>query len=504
MARTVAELGLLDGLALGPRPDPGARIEAIAVDSRKVGPGSLFAALKGVNVDGATFVETAVKQGAAGILTSLDGALRARDLLGDWPVPVFVDPEPRRRLAQLAAAFSGAQPAVMVAATGTNGKTSVASFTRQIWAALGRKASNFGTAGVEGHGATGKVSLTTPEPIALHALLAELTEAGTTHCAMEASSHGLAQFRLDGVRLRAAAFTNLSRDHLDYHPDAADYAAAKMRLFAELLPAEGVAVTNADDETARIAAEIARARGLRVIEFGDNADADGLRLIAQDADLSGQSLRIGWAGQSKLIRLSLIGRFQGANALCAAGLVIGAGEDPEDVLLALESLRSVRGRMELAARRANGAGIFVDYSHTPDSLSVALAALRPHTPGRLHVVFGAGGDRDPGKRPLMGETAASGADRVIVTDDNPRSEDPAAIRAAVLKGCPEAEEVGDRAEAILRGVDALGPGDCLLVAGKGHETGQEVMGQIHPFDDAEQARAAVGALDGEAGEAGPF
>ncbi|MEO1119777.1 MAG: UDP-N-acetylmuramoyl-L-alanyl-D-glutamate--2,6-diaminopimelate ligase [Pseudomonadota bacterium] len=498
MTKTAADLGLLDGIVLGPSMAPDTRVEAIAVDSRTAAPGTLFAAVKGVNADGIRFAKSAIERGAIGVLTSLDSALRAREELGEWPVPFFIDPEPRRRLAHLAAAFFDAQPEVMVGVTGTNGKTSVASFVGQIWRALGRRGASFGTSGVEGY--EGAVAHTTPEPIALHALLAELANAGVTHCAMEASSHGLAQHRVDGVRFKATAFTNLSRDHLDYHPDAADYAAAKLRLFSEVAPADCAAVINADDETARIAGSIAHARGRRVIEFGSGANADGVRLIAQDADLSGQSLRIEWRGQSRLVRLSLVGRFQGANALAAAGLVIASGEDAQSVFEALESLRSVRGRMELVARRANGAGVFVDYSHTPESLAVALAALRPHTPGRLHVVFGAGGDRDPGKRSMMGAAAAQGADRAVVTDDNPRTEDPAAIRRAVLSGAPDAEEVGDRAEAILNGVDALAPGDCLLIAGKGHETGQEVMGVNHPFDDAEQARAAVLALDGETGE----
>jgi UDP-N-acetylmuramoyl-L-alanyl-D-glutamate--2,6-diaminopimelate ligase len=314
---------------------------------------------------------------------------------------------------------------------------------------------------------------------------------------METSSHGLAQRRADGVRLAAGALTNVTRDHMDYHRDHADYAAAKLGLFARVLPPGAAAVVNADDPLAPVVANIARERALRLIAVGEAADEDGLRLAGAGLHPRGQTLRIEWAGRARSVELGLVGAFQGHNALVAAGLVIGAGADPEATLAALPGLQAVRGRMERVATRANGAEVFVDYAHTPDALATALAALRRHTPGRLAVVFGAGGDRDPGKRPLMGAAAAAGADVVIVTDDNPRSEDPAAIRAAILAACPEAEEAGDRAEAILRGVDALGPGDRLLIAGKGHETGQAVAGVTHPFDDAEVARAAVAALDGD-------
>ena len=512
-ARSVGALGLDQMLTLGPRPGPSLEISALVVDSRAAGPGALFAALKGVETDGAAFAGAAIKAGAVGVLTSLEGALRAREALGGWPAPFFVDPSPRARLARLAAAFHGAQPETLVAVTGTNGKTSVATFTHQIWAHLKRPSAYFGTTGIEAKGLNGgdlaePLARTTPESIDLQALLARLAGLGATHTAMEASSHGLAQHRLDGARLSGAAFTNLSRDHLDYHPDVADYAAAKLRLFAELSPRGAAAVLNADDPLYPAAAAIAAGRGLRLIPFGRQAGSglgpEGLALLAQDTDPGGQTLRIGWAGRSHLARLKLVGRFQGWNALAAAGLAIGTGEAPELVFEALEHLTGVRGRMELAARRANGAGVFVDYAHTPDAVRIALEALRPHAPGRLHVVVGAGGDRDPGKRPLMGAAAAGAADRVIITDDNPRSEDPAAIRAAVLSGTsdddPRITEVGDRVEAILRAVDGLEPGDALLIAGKGHEQGQTIAGVTHPFDDVEQARAAVSALDGEDGD----
>jgi len=487
------DLGLCDGLILGPAPDPAAPVTGLSVDSRHTRPGHLFIALKGVKADGADFARYAVRMGAAAVLCSLDGALRAHAQIGGFPVPFIIDAAPRRRLAQVAARFFGAQPEVVVAVTGTNGKTSVASFTRQIWAALGMRAVNFGTTGVEG-AVTQALAATTPEPIALHALLADLAAQGVAHAAMEASSHGLAQARLDGVRLAAGGFTNLTRDHMDYHADAADYAAAKLGLFARVLPQGAAAVASADNPLFAVMADIARSRGLRLIGVGRAADA-ALRLTGAAYHAEGQTVRFVWDGAEHEAALPLIGGFQGANALIAAGLAIGAGAEPGAVFAALPALRGVRGRMEHVATRANGARVYVDYAHTPDALSAALAALRLHTPGRLAVAFGAGGDRDAGKRPLLGAAAAA-ADLVIVTDDNPRSEDPAAIRAAIRAAAPEAEDCGDRAEAILRGVDALGPQDRLLIAGKGHETGQIVGAETLPFDDAEMARAAVAALDG--------
>jgi UDP-N-acetylmuramoyl-L-alanyl-D-glutamate--2,6-diaminopimelate ligase len=313
---------------------------------------------------------------------------------------------------------------------------------------------------------------------------------------MEASSHGLAQHRLDGVRLAAAAFTNLSRDHLDYHPSHADYVAAKMRLFAELLPPDGTAVLNAGDPVSVEARQLCLGRGIDVLAVGQGADV-ALRLTDARFHAEGQEIAFAWRGEAHRADLALIGSFQAENALIAAGLAIATGGDPAAVFAALPRLRGVRGRMQRAATRANGAAVYVDYAHTPAALATAIEALRPHVPGRLVVVFGAGGDRDPGKRPLMGAAVADLADAAIVTDDNPRSEDPAAIRAAIRQGAPLADEIGDRAQAILTGVEALrDPGDCLLIAGKGHEQGQEVGGRVLPFDDVEQARAAVTALDG--------
>ncbi len=508
--KSLKALGLDGALVLGPAPGPEVVVRSLAVDSRSVAPGALFAALRGVARDGAEFAGKALDQGAVAVLTDLEGALLARAHLGGWSAPFLVVDNPRAALAEAAARFYAAQPRTMAAVTGTNGKTSVATFLRQIWTRLGRPCASFGTTGVSARNLAGgdlerALSHTTPEPVALHALLGELAAAGVTHGAMEASSHGLAQRRLDGVRLTAAAFTNLTRDHFDYHATAQDYAAAKLRLFSEVLPPPGVAVINLDDPLGRAAVDVAEARGLRVLPFGRAAGEDGLTLLAQDAHLAGQTLRLRYGGVARRVDLALVGGFQGWNALAAAGLAIGCGEPADAVFDALPSLSGVRGRMELAARRANGAGVFVDYAHTPDALRSALTALRAHTPGRLHVVFGAGGDRDPGKRPLMGRAAAENADRLIVTDDNPRSEDPGKIRVQVIAGALQiagfsdrtgVSEIGDRAEAILRGVDGLDPGDALLIAGKGHETGQEIDGRVEPFDDAEQARAAVGALDG--------
>jgi UDP-N-acetylmuramoyl-L-alanyl-D-glutamate--2,6-diaminopimelate ligase len=488
-------LGLLAGARrAGDWSRPAPAITGLSVDSRRTGEGHLFAALPGSTLHGGAFIPYALRMGAVAVLTDAEGLALAEAEIGPLPVPVILQDNPRRALALAAARFFGPQPEIMVAVTGTNGKTSVASFTRQIWEAAGERAVNFGTTGVEGAVAA-PLSHTTPEPITLHALLADLADRGVTHAAMEASSHGLDQSRLDGVRLAAAGFTNITRDHLDYHADFEAYLAAKLGLFTRVLPRGAAAVVNLDDPHGALVAEGARARGARLITVGMTEGA-ALRLGAQRFDATGQAMRFTWEGRSHQVRLDLIGGFQAHNALVAAGLAIGAGSAPETVFAALPGLHTVRGRMERAATRINGAAVFVDYAHTPDALTTALNALRPHALGRLIVVFGAGGDRDRGKRPLMGAAAAAAADVVYVTDDNPRSEDPAAIRAAILAACPEAVEIGDRAEAILTAVDALQPGDALLIAGKGHETGQIVGDDVLPFDDREQASVAVAALDG--------
>lgn len=490
MDRTVT----LSKLGLTAKAGREARVSDVTIDSRAVRPGALFAALPGSRVHGAAFIPAALAQGAAAILTDAEGARLAAEALAASPAALVVAEDPREALSRAAALWFRAQPETMVAVTGTNGKTSVSTFCRQIWMALGHAAINIGTTGIEGAWSAPS-SHTTPDPITLHRMLAAAAAAGVTHAAMEASSHGLDQRRLDGVRLRAAGFTNFTQDHLDYHKTFEAYFAAKAGLFDRVLPDDGVAVINLNDPKGAELAELARSRGQRVLGVGHGAECD-LRILGQRFDSQGQDLRLMWQGQPHQIRLNLIGGFQAENVTLAAGLVIAAGEEPARVLAALPQLSGVRGRMQLAGTRQNGATVFVDYAHTPDAIATALKALRPHVMGRLVIVFGAGGDRDRGKRPLMGQAARDNADVLFVTDDNPRSENPAAIRAEILAACPEANEVGDRAEAILRGVDALGPGDALLIAGKGHESGQIVGSDIFPFDDAEQASIAVAALDG--------
>ena len=483
----------LSQLALTARGGRDPEITGLSVDSRDVKDGHLFAALPGTRVHGGEFIQYALRMGASAILTDPEGARIAATELAASTAALIVTDDPRQTLAYSAALWFGAQPATVVAVTGTNGKTSVATFVRQIWSALGRNAVNIGTTGVEGAW-TAPLKHTTPEPITLHRTLAAAAANGVTHAAMEASSHGLAQRRLDGVHLTAAAFSNFTQDHLDYHASFDEYFSAKAGLFRRVLPEDGTAVINLDDPRGSEMRAIAAARGQRIITTGHGLG--DLSLLNQRFDATGQDLRFAWDGETYQTRLELIGGFQAENVLLACGLVIASGETPEEVFRTLPQLTTVRGRMQLAATRANGAAVFVDFAHTPDAVATALKALRPHVMGRLIAIVGAGGDRDAGKRPLMGQAAAENADIVFVTDDNPRSEDPASIRAAVLAGVPGATEVGDRAEAILRGVDALGPGDALLIAGKGHETGQIVGDDILPFDDTEQASVAVAALDG--------
>jgi UDP-N-acetylmuramoyl-L-alanyl-D-glutamate--2,6-diaminopimelate ligase len=492
--KSLSDLGLTarNGAASRAARDP--QLQGITTDSRAVKPGYLFAALAGSTLHGASFIPMALQSGAAAILTDADGARLAGEALAASTAALVVAQDPREALASAAALWFGAQPATMVAVTGTNGKTSVATFTRQIWAHLGHAAINIGTTGVEGAWEAPSAH-TTPDPVTLHRMLAEAAAAGVTHAAMEASSHGLDQRRLDGVRLCAAGFTNFTQDHLDYHGTFEAYFAAKAALFTRVLPDDGVAVVNLNDPKGAEIAALANARGQQVITVGHDAACD-LRLMGQRFDASGQDLRLSWHGQPYQVRLDLIGGFQAENVALAAGLVIAAGTPARDVIACLPHLTGVRGRMQRAATRRNGAAVFVDYAHTPDAVATALRALRPHVMGRIIVVFGAGGDRDRGKRPLMGAAAAAHADVLYVTDDNPRSEDPATIRAAVMAACPDAHEVGDRAEAILRAVDALLPGDALLIAGKGHEPGQTIKGITYPFDDVEQASIAVAALDG--------
>lgn len=464
-------------------------ITGLSADSRTIEPGFLFAALPGARHDGSGYVAAALARGAAAVLVGRAGLAAARPVCaGDRPVPLIAADNPRRALAMMAARFHGRQPRVVAAVTGTNGKTSVVWFLRQIWASLGLRAAALGTLGVMGPGGLEAGSLTTPDPVSLHHTLARLADDGCDHLAIEASSHGLDQYRLDGVRITAGAFTNLTRDHLDYHGTEEAYLAAKLRLFADVVVKGGAAVINADAAQAPVVTAAARPR-LDVLSYGRNGDA--LRLEGLHAHPHGQRLALRVAGRALEVDLPLAGDFQAANALCAAGLAWACGADPHAALAALGSVEPVPGRLERVASLGNGAAVFVDYAHTPDALASVLTALRPLASGRLAVVFGCGGDRDAGKRPQMGAIAARLADRIIVTDDNPRSEDSNLIRRAILAGCPQAREIGCRHEAIAAAVRALQAGDVLVIAGKGHETGQIVGDRVLAFDDRAVARAAV-------------
>jgi UDP-N-acetylmuramoyl-L-alanyl-D-glutamate--2,6-diaminopimelate ligase len=467
----------------------GAEVEVLglAVDSRNVKPGFLFAALPGSRTDGRRFIDDAIARGAVAVLAEPDVQLPRAD------VAMIADPNPRRRLALMAARFYGRQPRTIAAVTGTAGKTSVASFARQLWTELGFQAASLGTLGIVAPGMARYGSLTTPDPIELHKDLAELAAAGIDHLAIEASSHGLDQYRLDGLEVRAAAFTNLGRDHLDYHPTMEAYFAAKLRLFGEVMAPGGVAVLNADAPEYQRLRDACSACRHRVLSYGSLGEA--LRLDEVRACAEGQRIRFTFQGRRHEVEVGLVGAFQAGNVLAALGLVVGTGGDAEAAFAALRHLHGVPGRMQRAARLANGAIVVVDYSHKPDALRAVLGALRPLTRHRLHVVFGCGGDRDAGKRPQMGRIAAELADRVIVTDDNPRSEMPGHIRRQILAGCPDAREIGDRAEAIDMALRALEPGDVLLVAGKGHETGQIIGDKVLPFDDVTVVREAAERLE---------
>jgi len=457
-------------------------ITGITADSRKVKPGYLFVAVPGTKADGLSFVPQALAAGAAAIL-----AERAPDTLpGD--VALVQAANVRRALALAAARFHARQPRTIAAVTGTSGKTSVAAFTRQIWAALGHEAASIGTIGLVTPREEIYGSLTTPDPIELARTLDRLAEDGITHLAMEASSHGLDQHRIDGVRVTVGGFTNLSRDHMDYHATEEAYLAAKLILFERVVAEGGAAVVSADSPHAERVVTTAAKRGLRVLTVG--RDASGIRLADVEIDGFSQTLRLEHDGKAHRVRLPLVGAFQVENALVAAGMTIATGSDPAKVFGALEGLEGAKGRLELVGQR-NGAPIFVDYAHKPDALSKALEALRPYAKRKLVVVFGAGGDRDQGKRPLMGAIAAEKADTVIVTDDNPRSEKPAAIRAAIMATARGASEIGDRGDAIRHAVAALQPGDVLLVAGKGHESGQIVGDRVLDFSDHEAVAAAL-------------
>jgi UDP-N-acetylmuramoyl-L-alanyl-D-glutamate--2,6-diaminopimelate ligase len=471
---------------------PAIDVMGITADSRKVKPGFVFAALQGVAKDGRAYIDGAIKAGAVAILTD------ARP--GDWSVPAIRTDEPRLTLAQAAAAFYPMQPAVVAAVTGTNGKSSTVDFLRQIWSSMGRKAASMGTLGAIGPSGSVDLGHTTPDPVAIHATLDKLAREGVTHAAMEASSHGLSQYRLHGVKLAAGAFTNLTQDHLDYHHDFDDYRRAKMKLFSELLPKGAPAVLNADSPELEVFEMTAREAGLKPFTVGWRGR--DLRISEVSPRGTGQDLVIQWgddAANERKVHLPLIGEFQALNALCAGGIAMSLGDEVNAVLDGLTQLKGVHGRLELVGQTTARAPVFVDYAHTPDGLNVLLRAARPHVRGKLIVVFGCGGDRDATKRPIMGDVARRLADEVIITDDNPRSEDPMLIRAAIRKGAPDASEIGDRAAAILEGVKRLKAGDALLIAGKGHETGQIAKGVTIPFSDFDVARAALDDVGGTHG-----
>jgi UDP-N-acetylmuramoyl-L-alanyl-D-glutamate--2,6-diaminopimelate ligase len=458
----------------------GRTVTALAIDHRKVKGACVFGAFPGTRVNGEDFIADAVARGAVAVVARPQAAV-----VGALHI---ADANPRARFAALAARFFGPYPAHVAAVTGTNGKTSTVELTRQLWAMAGHRAASLGTLGLNtGGGAQAATGLTTPDILSFLQSAQSLAESGITHLAYEASSHGLDQHRSEGLPLMAAAFTNLSRDHLDYHHTMEAYFAAKLRLFTQVLSPGGTAVVWADDQpwSTRVASAV-KARGLPLITVGKAGDT--LRLTARTPNAHGQTLEILHHQHKTVVNLPLIGEYQAANALIAAGLVIATGSDPAQTLASLAQLTPVRGRLEHAATSASGAPVYIDYAHTPEALAAAAAALRPHTRGRLILVFGAGGNRDAGKRPLMGEIAMRVADRVIVTDDNPRHEDPAAIRHAILEAAPGAQDIADRRAAIAAGIASAGGDDVVLIAGKGHEQGQTIADTVLPFDDAAVAR----------------
>ncbi|MEZ5995043.1 MAG: UDP-N-acetylmuramoyl-L-alanyl-D-glutamate--2,6-diaminopimelate ligase [Hyphomonadaceae bacterium] len=462
----------------------GIEISGLTADSRKVRPGFLFAALRGVAAHGRDFIAQAKANGAVAVLS-------AGDLSGDPGVPHVTAGDARHAFALAASRFYPRRPETIVAVTGTNGKSSTVDFLRQIWTHAGKRAASLGTLGAIGPGGVIDLGHTTPDPAAVHAVLSALAEEGVTHAAMEASSHGLEQRRIDGLSFAAGAFTNLTQDHLDYHIDMSAYRDAKLKLWP-LVRAGGVAIVNADAAECAPFEAAAKAQGLDVVLCGWRAPREhALKIVEIQPRPNAQTMTLLWAGKEAKVELPLIGEFQALNAVCAAALALALGESPEAVWAGMAKLKPVKGRMEHVGQSASGGHVFVDYAHTPDGLDVLLRAARPHAPGRIVAVFGCGGDRDADKRAKMGAIAARQADVVIITDDNPRGEDAGSIRAQVLKAAPGAIEVGDRAQAIREAVAMLQAGDALMIAGKGHETGQIIKGVTYPFSDQDVARAAL-------------
>lgn len=467
---------------------PDREVTAITADSRNVVPGALFAALPGTAVDGREFIPAAIDAGAVAVLAP--PGTRA-------DVPVIESEEPRLTLAQIAMRFYPGQPPIVAGITGTNGKTSVARFTQQLWTGFGHAAGTMGTLGAFAPGYEHVLRHTTPDPVEIHQVLSAMAAMGTTHLGMEVSSHGLSQFRADGVRFKYAAFTNITQDHLDYHADFKDYFRAKIRLLTELLPEGGTAVINADGAGADRAIAVAKEAGRKVLTVGRKGE--DLRMLDLQPVAGGMEVLLAVAGRDHKIPLSLMGAFQADNALVAAGLVMASGHDPRQTVEKLATLTAAPGRMQLVGeRRFEGgpnASVFVDFAHTPDAIATALQAIKPHAAGRIHILFGAGGDRDREKRPLMAQAASEGADFLIVTDDNPRSEDPEKIRADVVAGAPGAQSVAGRDVAIDLAIHQLEPGDLLLIAGKGHEQGQTIDGVTYPFDDVDVAAKILAAVN---------
>jgi len=460
--------------------DSDVEVRGLTCDSREVQPGYVFAALPGTMTDGRKYIESAIEKGASGVL-STEGL--------ELPIPYLASDNPRLAYAQMAAQFYPGQPETLVAMTGTNGKSSTVEFLRQIWAHSGHQAACFGTLGVQAPKGYRALTHTTPDAVALHKTLSELAGEGVSHAAMEASSHGLDQYRLDAVKITATGFSNLTQDHFDYHPDAEEYFKAKARLFMELTPADAPVVINTNDEYGLRLVDMCRERGQDVMQVGWTGQ--DIRIDEVMPRASSQVIDLVVLGKRHKIELPLAGEFQTLNAIAALGLAMVTGVKTGAALEALEKLYGVAGRMERAGQTKDEAPIFVDFAHTEDGLDKLLRSVRPHTMGKIVVAFGCGGDRDPDKRPKMGAVAAKLADEVIVTDDNPRTEDAATIRKAVLGGCPGATEIGDRAQAIREGISRLGPRDCLVIAGKGHEQGQIVGTNVIPFSDVEQVKSAL-------------
>jgi UDP-N-acetylmuramoyl-L-alanyl-D-glutamate--2,6-diaminopimelate ligase len=458
--------------------DDATNITAFAIDHRKVAPGTVFGAFQGNVVNGEDFIPAAIAAGAVAVVArhqaQVEGAVH------------IVSDDPRRAFALLAAQFFAPFPETIVAVTGTNGKTSCVEMTRQLWRLCGYSAASIGTLGVTTPDEQVKTGLTSPDIATFLANMGGLQREGVTHVAFEASSHGLHQYRAEGPHVAAGAFTNISRDHLDYHGDMANYLTAKLRLFSEVIADDGTAVIWADDPKACTVINLARERGLTLLRVGEKGEE--LRLVSRETSQLGQTLMLEVDGKAHKVSLPLIGAYQAANALVSAGLVIATGGDVATTLANLSRLQPVRGRLERAVINRAGAPVYVDYAHTPDALEAAIAALRPHANGRIILVFGAGGDRDTGKRKEMGKVAARDADIAIVTDDNPRSEDPALIRKAIMAGCPGATEMDGRRDAIAAAVSMAGANDIVLIAGKGHEQGQIVGDRVLPFDDVTVAR----------------